>query len=888
MPICRAGTLAIVAMSAVMWSALAQQAESIPASAAKPASTEAADKAAAPANSAEEPKGAAKDGATIPGNADTSKGEGRRNENVQVNLVDTNATRELNSRVGTTATLIEEFRVERGYFAAEYGGSPRDAIHVQPQPQRGAGIHGNLFWNHNNSIFSARSFFQVGSVMPARQNQYGASATTKLWKGGFFSFTGSQDKNRGMVNGNVLVPSLSERTPLATDPAVRVIVQRMLDAYPKVEPNRPDIAARALNTNSPQTVNSSVANGTLSQKVDAKDTLLFRYAFTASQVNAFQLVKGQNPNTDVKSHSARITWNRAWSPATILNVSAGFDRQGTLLSATADAVGPVFLNGLQMLGPGSNIPIDRAQNQFRYSATVQQRRGRHAFTLGAGVTRQQYNGYESETSRPSFQFREDFGRDLITNLRLGTPSTYSASFGTLHRGFRNWELQAFAGDHWTVSNKLTLYYGLRWEPWTRPVDVLGLSNLKFNSDWNNIGGDAGFAYRLPKGVLRGAFAKIDGQLFPVAYGQDRFNPPHNFAVGVQAPDILNPLKNLSALDLSGTGRSVRFDLNPDLRTPFSNQYNASWENEFAHGWKLQLGYVGSRTRDLFQTYQLNRARAVEGIPFNTSTINLRRPDQSLYQRFYTENRSRAYYDAARVNLTVPRWHGTTISASYWFSKAIDEGSDYAVTGGGSERWGKAGQTETGVQKDQRGLSNFDQPHAVLVQGAWDTGKGNRTLLQRIYHNWNLTSVYLLKSGTPFEINSGSDSPGIGNVDGTNGDRPSVVDPSVLGRIIGNPVTSQQLLPRSAFRYMNAPVEMAGNLGRNVFRKGKIANLNASLGRSWALPGDRSVTLRAEAINLSNTPQFAEPGSNLSSPNFGQISNTLNDGRTFRFTLRVGF
>ena len=49
-----------------------------------------------------------------------------------------------------------------------------------------------------------------------------------------------------------------------------------------------------------------------------------------------------------------------------------------------------------------------------------------------------------------------------------------------------------------------------------------------------------------------------------------------------------------------------------------------------------------------------------------------------------------------------------------------------------------------------------------------------------------------------------------------------------------------------------------------------------------------MTFRAEAINLSNTPQFADPGKELTSPNFGQINNALNDGRTFRFLLRFSF
>ena len=117
---------------------------------------------------------------------------------------------------------------------------------------------------------------------------------------------------------------------------------------------------------------------------------------------------------------------------------------------------------------------------------------------------------------------------------------------------------------------------------------------------------------------------------------------------------------------------------------------------------------------------------------------------------------------------------------------------------------------------------------------------------------------------------------------------SLLDASILGRTIGNPDTSVQQLPRSAFRYINAPRELAGNLGRNVFRRGQIANINASLSRNWKLPREWQMSLLAESINLFNTPQFAEPGFSISSPNFGQITNTLNDGRTFRFQLRLTF
>ena len=137
---------------------------------------------------------------------------------------------------------------------------------------------------------------------------------------------------------------------------------------------------------------------------------------------------------------------------------------------------------------------------------------------------------------------------------------------------------------------------------------------------------------------------------------------------------------------------------------------------------------------------------------------------------------------------------------------------------------------------------------------------------------------------PFTVLSGSDGPGFGNVDGVNGDRPHIVDPSILVRTIGHPDTAPILMPRSAFRNI-AVGEVAGNLGISTFRRAGFTNVNASLSRTWTVAGERAITFRAESINLSNTPQFAAPNSDLSAPSFGTITNTLNDGRTYQFTLQ---
>ena len=821
------------------------------------------------------------------GETSSETGESRRNENVQFNLVDNNALKELNIRLGTTATIISEFADDRGYFGSEYGKPPTPPVHAAPG--RGSGFHGDAFLRHNNSIFSARSFFQVGPVKPARENFYGLNLTAPAGPIGALTIGVSQNKIRGNVNGNVLVPLPEERTSLASDPATRAAVDRILGAYPLEPPNRPDIAERALNTNSLQSINTDSARIQLDRAGPFGGNLTLRYAWTAQNVDAFQLVVGQNPDTDTKSHAARITWSRSFTPSTTVQLSSGLDRLGSLLLPAEGALGPIMIGrALTNLGPFPIIPLDRAQNRFRQAATLRHTRGKHEITAGFALTRLQYNGEEPDGARGILVFRPNFGNDAITNVRLGLPTRLIASLGSTYRGFRNWHNSFFLGDRWQASDRLTLHFGLRYEPFTRPIDVTGRSELAMSSDLNNFAGSLGFAYRLPgeAGVVRAAFGTHYGDLFPVTYGQDRLNPPHTVTSVILRPDLATYRSQLDHSKKLVGGRSSKIEPGPDLVVPYAHQYNLSWERRLGSDWRLQLGYVGSRAHKLIITYFLNRGREVPGMVSTVANLNDRRADQSIYEHLFIHNGSRGYFDAGRVTLTTPNWRGFTLNSSYWLSKSLDLGGSYTNTASGPDARVAVSQTEFDSHRDLKGLSDFDQPHAFLLQAGYTVPRrvlGGWT--GKLLGGWMISTVTLLKSGTPFTIESGSDGPGIGNVDGRTGDRPIVLDPSVLGRIIGSPDTSEELLPASAFRFVNAPTEQAGDLGRNTFRKGKIANVNASLSRRFALGSDESLEFRAESINFFNTPQFAEPGKTMTSPSFGQINNTLNDGRTFRFQLK---
>src|SRR3989454_9588039 len=117
------------------------------------------------------------------GKTEVQAGESRRNENVQFNLIDNTALKDLNVRLGSSATVTRVFQPEFRYFGTEFGNKPSGPMHLGPA-SRSRDFYGGISFTHSNSIFSARSFFQAGSVKPAHENNYGFLAGPRPRAGG--------------------------------------------------------------------------------------------------------------------------------------------------------------------------------------------------------------------------------------------------------------------------------------------------------------------------------------------------------------------------------------------------------------------------------------------------------------------------------------------------------------------------------------------------------------------------------------------------------------------------------------------------------------------------------------------------------------------------------
>ena len=314
-------------------------------------------------------------------------------------------------------------------------------------------------------------------------------------------------------------------------------------------------------------------------------------------------------------------------------------------------------------------------------------------------------------------------------------------------------------------------------------------------------------------------------------------------------------------------------VNPKTKNPYSMQWNFGVEQQITKSAVLSVNYVGSGSRrtDVGSVYN------VASTP-GPGDIASRSPFPYMGTAFWDNNIGKAGYEALQVSLNKSYSSGLSYLISYTRAKSIDTGC--------SGWYGFEGcdiQNPYHYQND-RSVSSFDLPNVFSAAFVYDVpvGKGrqfrtNNAVIDNIVGNWQVNGILNLRSGQPFNVNVAGDIPNTGEND---------VRPNLVGNAIPAQQTVQQWLLASAFA---PPAQYTfGNLGRNVFRTDWGRNLDLSVFRQFPIRELLRLEFRAEAFNLTNTPVFAAPASNISYPNFGQISSTINSGRQVQFALKLLF
>ena len=275
------------------------------------------------------------------------------------------------------------------------------------------------------------------------------------------------------------------------------------------------------------------------------------------------------------------------------------------------------------------------------------------------------------------------------------------------------------------------------------------------------------------------------------------------------------------------------------------------------------------------------------ISFRLLRTNERRPDGRYNSTTIISPSAWSYYHGLQLEWNKRYSQGLFIQTSYTWSKAIDTNSEATAVGAGDSN-------NLGPNiRSARALGRNHTPHRFTLFTSYSVpwfAKENDWRGQ-VLGGWKVSMVAKFVHGTPFTVtNSG----GFGdfNFDGFGENRPVVVDPSVLGRKINDPLTSRTQLPREAFRSPVLADYSCCVLGRNTFYLDGVNNFDFGLFKTFRMPfaEKHSVVFRADMFNAFNHVQYGFPTVDLANANFGQITGTSisYSPRNVQFSLRYIF
>jgi hypothetical protein len=124
-------------------------------------------------------------------------------------------------RMRPSVEAIEEFRVESGWYSAEYGSQSGAQIIAAMRPGANQ-FHGVLFEFLRNDKLDARNLFNTGKKAPLRRNTFGGVLSGPIIRNKtFFTFNAEFLRERRSTQGFGIYPSASMRSGDLTEPYFR-------------------------------------------------------------------------------------------------------------------------------------------------------------------------------------------------------------------------------------------------------------------------------------------------------------------------------------------------------------------------------------------------------------------------------------------------------------------------------------------------------------------------------------------------------------------------------------------------------------------------------------------------------------------------------------------
>jgi hypothetical protein len=592
-------------------------------------------------------------------------------------------------------------------------------------------------------------------------------------------------------------------------------------------------------------------------------------------------------------NTARFGWSRFfvyaenWDAG--LNLPTQLGIPGVIVPGDRNSDGlPVMtFAGDTSIGDAGNSPTHIGTNNYQWDDNVNIVRGKHSLDVGFEVVRLQYNMFQTADEHGAFSFGTVYSGLAWTDLLFGAPKTGVYAYlnsGSQGFGFRQTDLSFYGQDNYKVTSRLTLNLGVRYEnflgwPWTEVenrmynfvpslsttqlyrVGTNGVPRSGLSGNNLNFMPRVGFAYKVTdKTVFHAGYGlyysapnvtnssglsnnapALDYWAFnnSSVYGAAAANgTPFNFASDGFVHTPATDASNLPA------GLPV-FSQDPHAKTPYSEQWHASLQQQLPSSTVLTVAYVGTHGLHLDDLVDINAGSA------GTTNVTTARPYPFFAQILNLETNQVSSYNAVQISAE-RRARNLSFLASYTYSHALDENTNSPG----------AVVNPYDIRADY-GDSDLNIPNRFVASANYQLPFKAEGRLNPWVQGWQVNAILQYFDGLPFSVLAAN---GVG--DGLT-PRAATVPGFGNGSLSPDKRTLQEWFNTSAFVSIPLTGPLAngqwGNSGRNILQGPGTKNIDFSVFKNFQLAESKLLQFRAEFFNLLNTPQFNNPSATAPTP-----------------------
>jgi hypothetical protein len=359
---------------------------------------------------------------------------------------------------------------------------------------------------------------------------------------------------------------------------------------------------------------------------------------------------------------------------------------------------------------------------------------------------------------------------------------------------------------------------------------------------------------------------------------------------------------------------------PQVKTPYSQQFNVSTEYALTNSMSAGLAYVGSVSRHLIVFPDQSSPAALVGPNDSSSAV---KGFPSIGGTAYSSYAGSANYNSLQAKLDKRFENGLSYLASYTWSHSLDN----APTPLGSRNdAGYRNAVLTGIGADYSN-SPFDVRHRFTINGSYNLpfGVGRKYatrpgFLNVLVGGWTTSLTFIAQTGQPLSMNSS-----ITTANGATSHPVLIRDPFKGGGTLdprrtdyrdssGSPLPCPTKVRNTVNWYnpcafINAPAASSIPAGAKITGAAALAYLgsprntvygpgyeriNGSLFKDFKIFHEDTFQVRADYFNLLNTPAYGNPNGNIGGLTGGQITSNRSlgqfypDSRFFQLAGKISF